>query len=685
MKRINRLVISMPPRHGKSELASHWFPVWYLNQFPRNNIILASYGSDFAEQWGRRVRNTIEEHKGILNVELARDSLSAAKWNTTLGGGMQSVGVGGPTTGRGANILIIDDPIKNSEEANSLVRRESIDDWWRSTAYTRLEPHGGVIIIMCMTGDTPVLMADGSSRPLSSIRPGDHIATYENGKVTTSTVKNWANQGPDRIFAIRTESGTIVRANARHPFLVDVNGKPKWKRTADLCPGDRIFRVSGVSGAESHAPQTTVADRQFVKGYANLTTTNNAGQAGSGHRRIIRRRAARLASAIGTASDRLTMMPSLIAKVASALSVNFRLQKRIPALTGAGNSALTMTMQPGRFADCSATIATSLLATGRPTKSSPQPLSTCEITKDTVIEVVEAGIEDVFDIQVERTENFIANGLVSHNTRWNEDDLVGRRLQQAADRWRVIEMPAICMEDGDPLGRKVGEALWPERYPVEALKVIEEEVGNYWFSAMYQQRPVPRDGGYFNREWFTQLEEPPRGKIKWVRFWDLAGTDSTVRADADYSVGILVGYNKDLDEFYISDIKRLRKSPGEVEREIKNTALEDGFMTTIWIEQEPGSSGKYVISQFKRLLPDNRVRGFVSTGPKESYADVASTRAERRKVKIVGSARWSAAFLSELEQYPKGAHDDQVDAFSKAIAVLIRRPQWGVVGGKEAA
>jgi predicted phage terminase large subunit-like protein len=144
----SRLIVTMPPRHGKSELISHWFPVWYLNTFPDRKVILTSYEADFAASWGRKVRNEVMEHADVLNVRVTDDSAAANRWDTTAGGGMITAGAGGPITGKGAHVLIIDDPIKNSEEANSPTVRQKIWDWWQSTAYTRLEPDGIAIVVM---------------------------------------------------------------------------------------------------------------------------------------------------------------------------------------------------------------------------------------------------------------------------------------------------------------------------------------------------------------------------------------------------------------------------------------------------------------------------------------------------------------------------------------------------------
>ncbi len=140
-------MILMPPRHGKSEFASHRFPVHVLELFPYWKIVLASYGADFAATWGRKIRNTISENADKLTVRVAPDSAAAARWETTKGGGVNTAGVGGEITGKGCNLLIVDDPVKNDEEAQSPVIREKAWRWWQSTAYTRLEPDGRVIVI----------------------------------------------------------------------------------------------------------------------------------------------------------------------------------------------------------------------------------------------------------------------------------------------------------------------------------------------------------------------------------------------------------------------------------------------------------------------------------------------------------------------------------------------------------
>lgn len=146
---IDRLMINLPPRNGKSELASRRFPAWFLGRHPNKSVIAASYNSDLATDFGRQVRNIIasEEYKGIFKTDLAEDSRAANRWNTAEGGGYVAAGVGTAITGRGADVLLIDDPLKDREEADSELQRQKVWDWYTSTAYTRLAPGGRVIVI----------------------------------------------------------------------------------------------------------------------------------------------------------------------------------------------------------------------------------------------------------------------------------------------------------------------------------------------------------------------------------------------------------------------------------------------------------------------------------------------------------------------------------------------------------
>lgn len=145
-----RLMLLMPPRHGKSELASIRFPAWHLGTNPEHEIINVGYNIDLPMKFSRKIREVMREsgYQAIFpDAVLDPDSQSAENWNTTKGGGFTAAGVGGGITGKGAHILIIDDPIKNQADSDSVSVRDTLWDWYQSTAYTRLAPGGGVLVI----------------------------------------------------------------------------------------------------------------------------------------------------------------------------------------------------------------------------------------------------------------------------------------------------------------------------------------------------------------------------------------------------------------------------------------------------------------------------------------------------------------------------------------------------------
>ena len=146
-----RLMLFLPPRAGKSVIASVNFPAWHLGNNPDHEIIACSYASDLAEAFSRKVRAKLREkeyQQVFPKTKLDPSSQSAGAWLTTQGGGYVAAGVNGAITGKGAHILIIDDPVKNRIEAESETNQKNTKDWYTSTAYTRLAPGGGVLVIL---------------------------------------------------------------------------------------------------------------------------------------------------------------------------------------------------------------------------------------------------------------------------------------------------------------------------------------------------------------------------------------------------------------------------------------------------------------------------------------------------------------------------------------------------------
>ena len=140
----------MPPRHGKSEFISRYSTAWILGKFPDTRIILVSYEADFAATWGRKARDLLEEHgPSLFGIRVSGKSSAANRWDIEgHEGGMITAGVNGPITGKGADIGIIDDPVKNDQEAMSVTYQERTYEWYKSTFRTRLQRDGAIILIM---------------------------------------------------------------------------------------------------------------------------------------------------------------------------------------------------------------------------------------------------------------------------------------------------------------------------------------------------------------------------------------------------------------------------------------------------------------------------------------------------------------------------------------------------------
>ncbi|MFD6149479.1 terminase large subunit domain-containing protein [Streptomyces sp. NPDC060243] len=143
-----RVMVTMPPRAGKSRRTSRWGPVWYLRRQPDHRFMLASYAAHLADDHGRWVRNTITEHAATLGIALKYGSQAANRFDIDRHeGGMVTAGVGGALTGRGAHVAAVDDPFKGAEDAGSPTQRERVWDWWQSVLLTRLEPQGSVLLV----------------------------------------------------------------------------------------------------------------------------------------------------------------------------------------------------------------------------------------------------------------------------------------------------------------------------------------------------------------------------------------------------------------------------------------------------------------------------------------------------------------------------------------------------------
>lgn len=415
-----RLIVMMPPRHGKSWHTSKYFPAWFIGSNPDSRIILAGYEADFAAKWGREARTLLEEHSQLFGVKLNPDSSAANRWDLAgREGGMNSLGVGGAITGRGANVFLIDDPLKNSEEAHSQTFREKQWEWYQSVCYTRLEPGASIILTMA---------------------------------------------------------------------------------------------------------------------------------------------------------------------------------------------------------------------------------------------------------------------------RWHEDDLAGRLLEESnrgGDQWDVVRLPAIAGED-DQLGRQPGEALWPERYDVDALASIERTVGGYVWSALYQQQPAPITGNILKRHWFrywrpadrtlspvtVRLPDGSQSQFEPVelpsRFdyilqsWDMTFKDT---ASSDFVVGQAWG-GVGADRFLLDQTRARLDFPATLQA-VRSMSKKWPSATLKLVEDK--ANGSAVIASLQR-----EIGGFIPIEPEggkiaRCHAITAQVEGGNVYVPHPHIAGWVSGLLDECVSFPSGKNDDQVDSLTQAL------------------
>lgn len=399
-----RLIIAMPPRHGKTELASIRFAPWLLANRPQAHVIAATYAQDFADELGRKARGVMASsvYRSLFPyAQLSGDNRAVSRWQTVSGGSYYAVGVGGALTGRGADVLLIDDPHKNRAEAESKVSRDTVWDWFRSTAYTRLEKGGSVVVIA---------------------------------------------------------------------------------------------------------------------------------------------------------------------------------------------------------------------------------------------------------------------------TRWHEADLIGQCLA-SGEPWRVLSLPAIAEHDEPE--RKAGEALWPDKYPVEALERIRTTVGEREWAALYQQRPAPIEGALFKPDRLTLVDAEPAG-MRWVRAWDFGAT----AGGGDWTVGAKLGVREGRP--IVADVVRIQGSPEDVERTLLATAQRDGRGVTVNLPQDPGAAGKAHVQYLTRLLAGYTVKSSPETGDKVLRAEPFASQVNVGNVSLVKGS-WNAALMDEMRVFPNGMHDDQVDALSRAYSEFFAPSSTGII------
>lgn len=401
---ITRLMIFMPPRAGKSMLVSEFFPAWYLGRNPSHYLIAATYAQELADDFGRKVRNQIAD-PGFQAVfpgcTLKGDSQSAKRFHITqrseavsteLDGAYFATGIGGPMSGRGSHLLLIDDAVKNREDAESPTIRQRNKDWYTSTAYTRLMPGGKIVVVM---------------------------------------------------------------------------------------------------------------------------------------------------------------------------------------------------------------------------------------------------------------------------TRWHEDDLAGWLLaEHPHENWTVLCLPAIA-EVQDAIGRQPGDALWPESFPLSTLEKIRSSIGSRDWSALYQQRPTPAEGGIFKAAWFKRYAARQESYTQIVQSWDTA-----IKADQINDPSVCTTWGIRPDGYDLLQVLVRRLEYPDLKRAVVAQAEAFGA-DAVLIEDK--ASGQQLLQDLKRstALP---LIGILPEKDKITRASAVSAMVEAGKVSLPTQAPWLTDYEMEMLTFPNAPHDDQVDSTTQFLS-----------------
>lgn len=253
-------------------------------------------------------------------------------------------------------------------------------------------------------------------------------------------------------------------------------------------------------------------------------------------------------------------------------------------------------------------------------------------------------------------------------THWHDDDLAGRLIANQPGRWRVLKVPAIAEDLADPLGRQPGESIWPEYWPLDFLAQRETDVGPREWAALYQQRPVPLTGAFFDTNMIGRAPAIPANSIL-VRAWDLAASEATQGSDPDWTVGALLARTPE-GRFIIGDIIRMRGNPHQVESLVRATAVRDTKRTVIALAQDPGQAGKAQVGYLTRKLAGWQVVSTPETGAKVTRATPFSAQVAAGNVDILDGTTWTVPLTDELALFPFGKHDDQVDALVRAFNTM---------------
>jgi predicted phage terminase large subunit-like protein len=270
------------------------------------------------------------------------------------------------------------------------------------------------------------------------------------------------------------------------------------------------------------------------------------------------------------------------------------------------------------------------------------------------------------------------SGIILMMTRWAEDDLAGRLLEEAAnggEQWEVLSLPAIAEDENDILGRNPGEALWPEMFNTEKLAVIKRSVGSWWY-AEYQQKPSADDGNVFKAAWWRYYDTIPENLEKIEMF-----VDSSFKTGVSNDYTVIATWGRKNNTYYLLDLWRGKVEFPELIKQIhtEHTKISGIYGVKPLILIEDKASGQSAIQTLKRpyyyndiKLPSLPCVAWKNEGnlSKEARADNITAFVEAGQVFLPRNAGFTQDFVDEHSKFPNGKHDDRVDTSTMALIRL---------------
>jgi len=710
---IDRLMIFMPPRHGKSELASRRFPSWYLGRNPKRQIIAASYNSDLASDFGREVRDIVKspEYHRLFDVSLAEDSRAVNRWHTNQKGVYIAAGVGTAITGRGANCIVEGSKVLTDkglvsiehidisaapcfvlsyENGKSVYRRVLAHVSREAESYLRIHTRSGRVVEV--TGDHRIY-TEGGYKPASDIAEGENLLSLVQ------------ERGCSNRFRLQEKTQALWKGLLQ-PFLFNLQQKSTGRSTAENLQAVRstngwhadkevLFRpLQKEAPIKEGGLQVIGYSVRLLQYYFQTAFTQN---------KVLFGVMQRQGSCLADVREKESWVETWLRPIKKATTFgpglsNYKAadnRARFWAVCGLWVNEITT-----RSSHKYERIRQSLDKLGNALRVMPYSAS-CRRQKDTkidpvsLVERVHKSVK-VYDIQVEGTECFFADGILVHNcaliddpfkdrqeadsevtresvwkwytstlrtrlmpngaliliqTRWHEDDLAGRLLRAQGDRWHVLELPAIANEDTDK-----EEALWPEWYDLDTLKEIRTDVGQRDWNALFQQRPTTDEGTYFKRDWFKRYHIGEEPETNNYQASDYAVTDS----GGDFTEFGVWGVDKDNDlwakdwwygqkdasvwiDAQLDQIKQFRTKASFGETGVIRKAIEPFLKKRATQER--------VFTRFEWIT---------RTRDKASMARAFQGMASMGKVHIP-LTDWGDRLINQLVAFPAGEHDDAVD------------------------